>query len=198
MPKNQNFPKWSIDDWNKKTLITKDKTFFIIKYLGQSGFGHLFITLTSENNLVILKIFNDNKNYSNEIDSIKHSKKSLEDYMLPYLDYFIYTHHSLDYPILVFKFYEGFIPLSQHLKDFIFFQDLNIAVKEELHNILQKIHQLSLTHNDLNLDLILIYPETGQIKLIDLGFCIHRWIHKLSEKEFKQQIEKDLMFIHHL
>jgi serine/threonine protein kinase len=199
MPKTQNIPKWKIENWKNHTLITKDKTFTIIKYFGQSGFGHLFIALTSENYLVILKIFNDNKNYSNEVESIKNAQKILNEYLLPYLDYFIYTSKDhFNYPILVFKFMEGYIPLSQHLKDFLFFQDLILALKEELNQILQKIHKLSLVHNALNLDLILIHPENGQIKFFDLGFCIHRWVNKLSENEFKQQIEKDLMFVFNL
>lgn len=190
--------EWNTSEWIGQNLISKDKKYEIIKYFGSSGFGHFLMAITSDHYLVILKILNDNKNYEYEVETIKNVQKTLGDYFLPFLDYFIFTKEKHHYPILVFKFIEGYIPLSQYLDGYMFFHDIKLAIKEDLTEKIKKIHQLSLAHNSLDFKTILIHPYSRDIKFMDLGFCLNRWMNQLSENEFKERTDKDIDFIFNL
>jgi serine/threonine protein kinase len=191
--------EFDVQEWNGKFLLSKDNVYHIIKYFGSSGFGHFFMAITSNHSLVILKIFHTVKDFEYEVETIKNIQKSYDDLFLPFIDYFIYTKEientKVHHPILVFKFIEGYISLSQHLENYMFFSDQREILKDRIKQKIQKIHLLNIVNNSLNLDNILIDPKTDTVKFMDLGLCINRWMKQLSENDFNDLIEKDLEFI---
>lgn len=180
-----------IEDWYNQVLMSKDTHYLILKHLTTSGLGEIFLSITSDNYLVILKIFMENRYLETEIELTKLVNKK-EDCILPFLDYFIIDFNGDKYYIVVLKFFEGWITLEQHLNKCLFYEEQKLFFQDKIRVILQKIHKYSIVHNDLDKNKILVHPKINQIRLIDLGFCIYKISRKISDEEFQNLINNDL------
>jgi serine/threonine protein kinase len=180
------------EDWYNRILESKDNQYHILKHLSTSGKGEFFLAMTSENYLVSLKIFMDKKELENEVENLKYVHRKIEDTFLPYLDYFIISLDEDKYYIMVMKYFEGWILLSDYINKHLFYDDQKIQIKSKLDLIIYKLHRLSIAHNDLDATKVLIHSKNGNIRLMDLGFCVTRFGMNLSEEEFEKTKLKDL------
>jgi serine/threonine protein kinase len=184
--------KISIEEWCNRALLSKDNQYNILRHLTSSGYGEFFLAITSENYLVGLKIFMDKKYLENEIENLKLVQRKIEDTFLPYLDYFIVNIDSNLYYIMVMKYFEGWILLSDYLSKCLFHDEQRNNIKNKLEMIVHKLHGLSIVHHDIDIDKILIHSKNGNIRFMDLGFCMTRFSHDVREEEFEKMKQRDL------
>lgn len=184
--------KISIEEWCNRVLLSKDNQYNILRHLTSSGYGEFFLAITSENYLVGLKIFMDKKYLENEIENLKLVQRKIEDTFLPYLDYFIVNIDSNLYYIMVMKYFEGWILLSDYLSKCLFHDEQRNNIKNKLEMIVHKLHGLSIVHHDIDIDKILIHSKNGNIRFMDLGFCMTRFSHDVREEEFEKMKQRDL------
>ena len=178
--------------WNDRVLISKDNQYRILKHLSSSGNGILLLAITSDHYLVCLKIFVDKKVLENESELLRNVQRKIEDSFLPYLDYFIVDVEEKKYYIMVMKYFEGWIVLSDYLTKCLFHQEQRNQIIVKLESILNKIHKLGIVHQDLKPTRILIHSKMLHIRMIDLGDCITRFSENISEEEFQDLKIKDL------
>lgn len=181
-----------IEDWYNKILSSKDNQYHILKHLSTSGYGECFLAMTSENYLVCLKIFMEKKYLENEIENLKLVNRKLEDIFLPYLDYFIINSDSESFYIMVMKYFEGWIIVSDYLKKCLFYEEQKSQIQNKLNIIVHKLHKLQIIHHDIDVHTILVHSKTTHIRLLDLGFCITRFSNSLSEEDFEIMKRKDM------
>jgi len=188
----QNPSKIVIEEWYNRILESKDNQYHIIKHLSTSGNGEFFLAMTSEHYLVSLKIFIDKKYLENEVENLKIVHRKMDDTVLPYLDYFIISINGNKYYIMTMKYFEGWVLLSDYINKHLFYDDQKLQIKAKLELIIYKLHSLSISHNDLYPNKILIHSKNGNIRLMDLGFCVTRFGMNLSEEEFENEKLKDI------
>jgi serine/threonine protein kinase len=193
MSKFQSNREWNLLDWEHKILNSKDTNYQLIKYLGKSGFGHFFITLTSDYHLRAIKIFENKKYFDFEVETIKYISKKI-DYILNYDDNFIYSFEGFHYPVIVFCYEQGYVPLFDFWEKWMFFDERKKHIEKQIKETLTKIHQMNIVHQNLDLQNILICTEKEKIKFLDLGFCISKFHRQLSDSEFNELKDKDLLF----
>lgn len=181
-----------IEDWYNRILESKDNQYHILKHLSTSGKGEFFLAITSENYLVSLKIFMEKKYLENEVENLKMVHRKMEDTFLPFIDYFIISIEEDKYYIMVMKYFEGWILLSDYMNKHLFYDDQRLQIKTKLEFIICKLHRLSVAHNDLDPTKILIHSKNNNIRLIDLGFCVTRFGMNLSEEDFEKEKLKDI------
>ena len=181
-----------IEDWYNRILVSKDNQYHILKHLSTSGNGEFFLAMTSDHYLVSLKIFMEKKYLENEVENLKYIHRKIEDTFLPYLDYFIISLEEDKYYIMVMKYFEGWILLSDYIHKCLFYDDQREQIKTKLELIIYKLHRLSIAHNDLDTSKILIHSKNGNIRLMDLGFCVTRFGMNLTEEDFERIKKKDL------
>jgi serine/threonine protein kinase len=179
-----------IEEWYNQVLLSKDNHYLILKHLTTSGLGELFLSITKDNYLVVLKIFIENKYLENEIESTKLVNKK-EDCILPYLDYFIIKLNNENYYVMVFKYFEGWISLREHLEKCLFQAEQKEYFESKILNVIDKVHNYSIVHNDLDDTKILIHPKTNHIKLLDLGFCITKYSRNILDEELSQLLQNE-------
>jgi serine/threonine protein kinase len=184
--------KFVIEDWYNRILESKDNQYHILKHLSTSGNGEFFLAMTSDHYIVSLKIFMEKKDLENEVENIKCVHRKIEDTFLPYLDYFIISLEDEKYYIMVMKYFEGWILLSDYIMKSLFYVDQKEQIKKKLELIIYKLHKLSIAHNDLDTNKILIHSKNGNIRLMDLGFCVTRFGMNLSEEDFERKKKKDI------
>jgi len=184
--------KISIGEWYNKILSSKDNQYFILKHLTSSGHGELFLAITSENYLVGLKIFMDKRYLENEIENVKLVQRKIEDIFLPYLDYFIVNIDLNSYYVMVMKYFEGWILLSEYFSKCLFHYEQKTIIKSKLEMMIHKLHKFSIVHYNIDIDKILIHSKNGNIRLLDLGFCMTRFFHDVDEEEFEKMKQRDL------
>ena len=176
-------------------IYSKDNKYHILKHLSRSGYGDVYLAITSEQYLVSLKIF-DNKNHIDHfLENSKNIHRKIEDSFLPYLDYFIANIDNKKYYIVVMKYFEGWILLSDYLHKNIFYEDQKIQIKSKLETIIRRLHQLSIVHHDIEPNNIVIHSKSNHVRFIDLGYCITRYKDNLSEEEFEsfKEIDMDML-----
>jgi serine/threonine protein kinase len=181
-----------IEDWYNRILESKDNQYHILRHLSTSGNGEFFLAMTSDHYLVSLKIFLNKKYLENEVENLKIVHRKIEDSFLPYLDYFIISVEDDKYYIIVLKFFEGWIPLSDYIPKCLFYDDQRELIKTKLGLIIHKLHRLSIVHNDLDTSKILIHSKNGHIRLMDLGFCVTRFGMNITEEDLEKMKKKDL------
>jgi serine/threonine protein kinase len=190
--------KISIEDWYNRVLSSKDNQYNILRHLTSSGHGEIFLAITSENYLVGLKIFMDKKCLENEGENLKLVQRKIEDTFLPYLDYFIVNIDCHSYYVMVMKYFEGWILLSDYLSKCLFHDEQRSNIKTKIEIIVHKLHRLSIVHHDIDMNKILIHSKNGNIRLIDLGFCMTRFFHDVTEEEFEKMKQRDLDMLEEL
>lgn len=187
-----------METWYNKLLESNVKSlsseYKILKHLGASGNGQLFLGITIDNFLVTLKIFLEKKFVESEVEQMKLLKKKSVDCCLPFIDYFIIDMENKEKCyVIVMKFFEGYVILSDHLKKCMF----PIAnVKEQIEKFVTTMHKNQIAHNDIDVGNVLIHCKTGQIKMIDLGFCFYKF--DISEDQFKIFVQRDFQLINQL
>lgn len=184
--------KFGIEDWYNRILRSKDNQYQILKHLSTSGHGEFFLAMTSDHYLVSLKIFTKKRHLENEVENLKMVHRKFEDIFLPYLDYFIISIDDDKYYVIVMKYFEGWILLSDYLKRYFIYDEQRQQIKTKLDCIVSKLHRLSIAHNDLDPTKVLIHPKNGNIRMIDLGFCVTRFHMNISDEEFEKTKLKDL------
>jgi serine/threonine protein kinase len=178
----------------------------ILRHLGPSGKGQLFLAITSENFLVALKIILDKKYVETEVEQLKSLKKKNIECCLPFIDYFIIEQEDKrdQYYIIVMKYFEGYVLLSDFLNKSPF-QLTNL--KDQIKRFIEVMHKNHIVHSDIHLGNILIHSKSGQIKIIDLGFCISKFGNQLfgdteplgiSDEQFKLLVQRELQLIDNL
>ena len=173
-----------------KTIKSSVNEYRILKHIGTSGYGEIFLALTVENFLVGLKIITNKKFVESEVEHMRQCNRKINDIVLPLLDYFILSIQEDKYYILVMKYFEGFINLSEYLSKNIFHEEIKSKIKTSLIKFLEEIHQkIKIAHNDLDTNNILIHSKTLQIKIFDLGYCKTEFA--LSKQEFEHLKLKD-------
>jgi serine/threonine protein kinase len=181
-----------MEDWYNRILESKDNQYHILKHLSTSGNGEFFLAMTSDHYLVSLKIFLNKKYLENEVENLKLVHRKIEDSFLPYLDYFILSVEDDKYYIMVMKYFEGWITLSDYIHKSLFYNEQREQIKTKLELIINKLHRLSIVHNDLDTSKILIHSKNGNIRLMDLGFCVTRFGMNLTEEDLERIKKKDL------
>jgi hypothetical protein len=187
-----------IEDWYNRILSSKDNQYFILKHLTTSGHGEIFLAITNDNYLVCVKIFMEKKYLDFEVDTLKNFQKRLDDILLPYLDYFIIHHEDHNYYIIVMKYFEGWILLSDFSNKCLFYEEQRDHIHTKVKSIITKLHTSMIIHHDIDKRNILIHSKTLQIRLIDLGYCIHKIGKGLSEDEFRRLIQNDFDMIQNI
>jgi serine/threonine protein kinase len=176
-------------------IDSKDNKYHIIRYLCRSGYGEVYLAITSDRYLVSLKLF-DNKNHIDHfIENAKNVHRKMGEYFLPYVDYFISNIDNKKYYIMVMKYFEGWVLLSEYLNKNIFYEEQKIRIKTEIEKIIHRLHQISIVHNDINSENIVIHSKSNHVRIIDLGYCITRFEENLTEDEFEKlkNIDMDML-----
>ncbi|BGO88765.1 hypothetical protein NBRC10512_006905 [Rhodotorula toruloides] len=62
--------------------------------------------------------------------------------------------------------------LSRHGKPLEDWSSLSIAQRKQLYNHFRRLHEVGLIHNDVSPNNILVHPETGDLRLIDLAQAV--------------------------
>jgi len=186
-----------IEDWYNQVLMSKDNHYTILKHLTTSGLGEIFLCITSDNYLVILKIFMENIFLEGEIEQIKKINKN-EDWLLPFLDYFIIEFNEEKYYIVVLKFFEGWITLEEHLNKCLFYEEQIEYFKSKVKDLVEKIHKYSICHNDIDKNKILVHPKSNQIRFLDLGFCINKNTRRIPDDKFSQILKSEIQRVNSL
>lgn len=194
-PRVRESRKVKLEDWCHRIITSKDNEYYILKHFTTSGNGEFFIAITSEHYLVGLKIFVDKKHSDKEIENLKIVQNRIHDVFLPYLDYFIVNHTDGKYYIMVVKYFEGWIRLSDYLRKCLFYEEQKLSIISKIESSIQKLHQLSIVHQDIYEEKVLIHANSGHIRIIDLGFCLKPFEDNLSIEEFKALKEKDFVML---
>lgn len=199
-------PTLGFEIWYNRLLESSTKIksshteYKILSHLGSSGNGEIFIAITSNNFIVGLKIILQNTNYckknttpthiEREVDIIRSSTKKVEDILLPFIDYFILEDESDKFYVIVFKYFEGYISLSKYLEKNLFQAELKSNIGKIITKHMEMIHnKLNISHQDINMNNILIHCKTMHIRFFDLGYCIEKFGY--SNEEFLKFTHKD-------
>ena len=186
--------------WYNKLLESNVKSmsseYRILKHFGPSGHGQLFLAITSENFLVALKIILEKRYVEIEVEQMKQIKKKCVESCLPFIDYFILQQDGDQCYIIVMKYFEGYIILSDYLNKNPFHLENLAGIKLQIKKQMEMIHQNQIAHNDIDLGNILIHSKSGIVKIIDLGFCIYKF--DITNEQFKLAVQRDLHLIDNL
>ena len=191
------------EDWYNRILKSgvwlksNSSEYKIVKHIGSSGYGEMFLAITSENFLVGLKIILDQKYIENEVESIRWANRKSQDVILPFLDYFILQMEQDKYYIIVLKYFEGYTTLHKYLDKNLFQNENRVKFQSMIKQLIEKIHNcLGMAHNDIDHHKILIHSKTQQIRFFDLGFCISKIGY--SKEEFEKLLHKDFDMIENI
>jgi serine/threonine protein kinase len=205
-----NFESLSCESWynhllkNGTKIKSSNSEYRILEHFGSSGNGEIFLGITLDHFLVGLKIIlHENliekkqmtPNYvQSEVESLRNSTKKVDDIVLPFLDYFILQNDQDRYYVFVFKYFEGYIRLSDYFEKNLFHQEHKIKIKNVIQKHFDHIHsKLNIAHNDLQNNNILIHNKSLHVRLFDLGFCLYKY--RSTEEQFSSFIQKDFLSI---
>lgn len=187
-----------IDEWYGQILVSKDNKYCVLKHFTRSGYGEMFLSITSDNYLVLLKVFTNKNDLENEVTNVRVVQKTMDESFLPYLDYFITKIEDENFYVLVMKYFEGWILLSDYLKKNLFYEEQRSHIKDKLETIIQKLHKMSIVHHDIDPTKILVHSKTGHIRMMDLGYCITRFSMNVSDEDFQSLKDEDIEMLESL
>lgn len=161
-----------------KKLTNNEKSYFILKLLSDQGTtGEVYLGVDNNKKIVAIKIFypefsGEDDIGINEIICLKKIKDICSEDILCYIDDFYIDDKDDKRLVIITEFIKGYIDLDKYLetKGNITLLEYNDIISK-LKEIIKKIHDIGIAHNDLNLGNILIHPITGKLRLLDFGTC---------------------------